>query len=514
MERIFCLATFVFAVLISTPLFAYENEGNLQWSNKATNKMNWNDAINYCKNLNEGGHNEWRLPNIDELRTLIQNHSGTQSGGSCPISENAGKLSIKDRTSDCNGRSGSNFSKLGDTDWFWSSSTLSDITDIAWYINFGNGDVNISPKRGSYNVRCVMSKRTDNSKNNTNNPTATPSQSKTTAKKDVEPTTVGNLMWSHRALYKSTRGSLSWDKAVKYCKNLNEDGYTDWRLPNIDELRTLLIADRVSNRCRVSEINNCLSKDCWSCSTCTQTGTEDPNNQYKICSDFGTDYSDGRYSRLGDEKVWLWSSSTLSDDSHSAAGVDFGIGAVAFVDKLYNNGYVRCVRNPLNSASNETAAKSATSAPTNQTKSDSTSKNRIAKAGNLQWSHNSRSHIDYYDAVYYCKNMKEGGYSDWRLPNIDELRTLIQNHSGTQSGGSCPISENAGKLSSNDWTREGCSWNDVTAEHYSKLGDTGWFWSSSPDTSNPDKVWCVNFNFGGVSSGYKTDYDSHVRCVR
>jgi len=133
---------------------------NLQWSNKAPNRMDWDDAINYCKNLNEGGHNDWRLPNIDELRSLIQNHSGTQTGGSCPISEKAGKLSGRDWINDCDSRNGSNFSKLGDTGWFWSSSTLSDGTSYAWHVNFNDGSVYDSSKSSSNKaqqryVRCV-----------------------------------------------------------------------------------------------------------------------------------------------------------------------------------------------------------------------------------------------------------------------------------------------------------------------------------------------------------------------
>ena len=117
---------------------------------------------------------------------------------------------------------------------------------------------------------------------------------------------IGNLIWSDRS-----SNEMNWNSAKQYCEDLTEGGYSDWRLPNIDELRTLLIADRVSNRCRVSERNNCLSGDCWSCSTCTQKGTQKSDS--RGCSDWGTAYSDGRYSRLGDGQVWLWSSSTRSD---------------------------------------------------------------------------------------------------------------------------------------------------------------------------------------------------------
>ncbi|MBP5201359.1 DUF1566 domain-containing protein [bacterium] len=147
---------------------------------------------------------------------------------------------------------------------------------------------------------------------------------------------IGSLIWSDRSA-----NEMNWSSAKQYCEDLTEGGYTDWRLPNIDELRTLLIADRVSNRCRVSERNNCLAEDCWSCSTCTQTGTQKSDGIG--CSDWGTAYSDGRYSRLGDGKVWLWSSSTLSDDPNRAWGVSFRNGRVSSGYKSLN-GYVRCVR--------------------------------------------------------------------------------------------------------------------------------------------------------------------------
>jgi hypothetical protein len=32
--------------------------------------------------------------------------------------------------------------------------------------------------------------------------------------------------------------------------------------------------------------------------------------------------------------------------------------------------------------------------------------------------------VDYYEAVTYCKEFQGGGYTDWRLPELDELATL------------------------------------------------------------------------------------------
>ena len=130
--------------------------GNLTWSSKSLNRMNWNDAVVYCKNLTEGGYTDWRLPNIDELRTLIQNHPGTKTGGSCKISE---KTDGDWTNGDCGNMIGSNFSKLGDSSDLWSSSTRSVDTAHAWLVFFGSGSVYSTSKTSDTNVRCVRNSK-------------------------------------------------------------------------------------------------------------------------------------------------------------------------------------------------------------------------------------------------------------------------------------------------------------------------------------------------------------------
>ena len=146
------------------------------------------------------------------------------------------------------------------------------------------------------------------------------------------------LIWSAKASY-----NMTGDNAGSYCDNLAEDGCSDWHLPTIDELRTLLInADRVKNNCQVSEDNNCLSySSCWRCSTCTQTGTQESNGT--DCSDWGTSYSDGRYSKFG-ETGYFWSSSIISDLSDDAWFVNFNRGGVHSDNKEWSSMSVRCVR--------------------------------------------------------------------------------------------------------------------------------------------------------------------------
>ena len=69
------------------------------------------------------------------------------------------------------------------------------------------------------------------------------------------------LQWSNIA----PQFEMNLQEAIDYCNNLNEGGYSDWRLPNIDELSTKLFNfcfKGMSNECKVSELNNCLSSTC------------------------------------------------------------------------------------------------------------------------------------------------------------------------------------------------------------------------------------------------------------
>ena len=139
------------------------------------------------------------------------------------------------------------------------------------------------------------------------------------------------------------------------------------------------------------------------------------------------------------------------------------------------------------------------------------------------WSSKSSSEMDWDKAVAYCDNLTACGYSDWHLPTISELRTLIQNCSSNEMpDGSCGVIDTGDPstscLSSDCWTSETCSVckNDSTGK-YSKLGDTGYFWSSSVLSDYSFNAWYVDFNCGGyVDHGNYIHQISncYVRCVR
>lgn len=44
----------------------------LMWQRKAHGEMNWEESLNNCKTMTDGGHDDWRLPTIHELVSIVE----------------------------------------------------------------------------------------------------------------------------------------------------------------------------------------------------------------------------------------------------------------------------------------------------------------------------------------------------------------------------------------------------------------------------------------------------------
>lgn len=118
-----------------------------------------------------------------------------------------------------------------------------------------------------------------------------------------------------------------------------------------------------------------------------------------------------------------------------------------------------------------------------------------------------------------CAALTACGHDDWRLPNIDELRTLVRGCAGTVTGGACAahVGSSASAYSSACWCTKlagpgpgRCYWDDVFGSECGTLAQ--WYWSSSDVTSWPS-AWAVSFFEGRVAPETKT-HVQRLRCVR
>jgi len=133
------------------------------WQMKPTGgTMSWSDAKAHCRNLSLEGEG-WRLPAIDELRSLIRGCVATQSGGRCNVAP-ARCLSWSCGDDSCVGcytGEGPGDAGLywpnaiaGECCSYWSSS-LGAGGDHAWGVHFDNGSLYINDVSLDDRVRCV-----------------------------------------------------------------------------------------------------------------------------------------------------------------------------------------------------------------------------------------------------------------------------------------------------------------------------------------------------------------------
>ena len=217
----------------------------------------WQQALDYIKKLNTEnylGHNDWRLPNVNELASLVNNGQSDQSAwlngqgftsvqpgayvsatssatsystsSACYVSMNVGGVRNYSKGSSIyyvwpvrSGQSGAfdslTLPKTGQTTCY--STTGSMITCAG---TGQDGELQIGTAWPSPRF-------TDNSLSNSTEKTVTDN--------------LTGLVWSKDA--NIAAGTKTWQQALDYVKTLNSinfSGHNDWRLPNVNELASLV----------------------------------------------------------------------------------------------------------------------------------------------------------------------------------------------------------------------------------------------------------------------------------
>jgi len=161
-------------------------------------------------------------------------------------------------------------------------------------------------------------------------------------------------------------------------------------------------------------------------------------------------------------------------------------------------------------------------------------------ATNLTWQDpqkdgydNADGGVEPADAIRYCEEVAFGGYNDWRLPTIEELRTLVRGNPGTETGGECPLVNDGVSSDMNNpacapntlfggpgtGTAEGCYWPPELAGTCNKPDPAVNLYleyvSSTRCPDEPTKGWygVIMFESGAVCWNHINTI-ADVRCVR
>ena len=125
------LCTALFASFSKKDNIVIDNSTGLQWQDDIiSSRMSWSEAIDYCENLSVDAYGDWRLPNMVELTSIVDD---TRIFPNIDTSIFNNTMSHR----------------------YWSSTTYAGHSENAWYVGFAYADQYYQNKNNSYYVRCV-----------------------------------------------------------------------------------------------------------------------------------------------------------------------------------------------------------------------------------------------------------------------------------------------------------------------------------------------------------------------
>jgi len=202
-----------------------DNVTGLTWQRQDDDTARtWANAISYCEGLTLSGNTDWRLPNEYELQSIV----------------NYGRF---DPSIDTTVFSGTN------SDWYWSSSTSAHATGYAWGVSFWGGYDFECDKTFTRYARCVSGESIGRTFTDNLDGTVTDN--------------VTGLVWQQE----DDDQTRNWEGALAYCEDLDLAGHSDWRLPDVKELLSIVDNTRYNPAIDTTVFPGTDSSHYWSSST-------------------------------------------------------------------------------------------------------------------------------------------------------------------------------------------------------------------------------------------------------
>lgn len=257
-------------------------QGEPYYSIYAPAGLEWGASIQYAENLILGGYDDWRLPNVNELTSLV--HHG--------VSDTADWL---------NGIDG--FSRVrGDAYWSSTRNYTANYTAMGHAVNMDTGGLwrqNISYYGSFAYVIAVRDaapgviELPKTGKTSSSRPGDDGDLEKGCAWPDPR------FLQSNGIVYDALTGlqwkqdpypsKIAWNDALAYTNDLEYAGYDDWRLPNRHEMRSLVSYGSVNNSVRLAQAFDTAveAEDFWWTAT-TYASAYGDGSAFVIYLDTGT----------------------------------------------------------------------------------------------------------------------------------------------------------------------------------------------------------------------------------
>ncbi|UMB59650.1 DUF1566 domain-containing protein [Lutibacter sp. A80] len=217
-----------------------DNNTGLMWEQiPTTDEFTWEEAKEYCENLELGGYDDWRLPSLKELYSVADFGKGWPYIDTDYFALASGEISKDEQ--------------------FWSSNLYVGVTveggsNAAFGVNIVTGHIKAyaasMPADGGIDAGTPPDTGTPPPADGSGIPTGNPLAKYVRAVRgdtygtnnfvDNGNNTISDnntgLMWA-----KDDDGVvLDWEDALAYAENSELAGYTDWRLPNVKELQGIV----------------------------------------------------------------------------------------------------------------------------------------------------------------------------------------------------------------------------------------------------------------------------------